>query len=152
MPTVSTGRPLTEKEWLEAVDSFPLLKHLDAGVSERKFRLTECAFQRRFWHLLTDARSRRAVEVVERFADGLADRDELRAATADAELAFDDALVAHFPDRRPVRSYWGGAVSAAQHAATPFFDAPHPRFERWSFASLQWIATAGCPIDETRDH
>jgi hypothetical protein len=145
---------MTEQEWLHGNDLQAMLKHLSFTVSERKFRLTECAFHRRFWYLLSDVRNRRAVEVAERYADGMATKDELKDALDSASVAFDEILGGHFPDRKPSRPYWGGAVSAAQHTANCMYDcyeifprsgADNPkRFgNMWN---LIWNSTAAYPI------
>lgn len=61
--------PMTETEWLACDDPTTLVVHLQGIVSDRKFRLFACACVRRFWHLLSDARSPEAIEASERFAD-----------------------------------------------------------------------------------
>jgi hypothetical protein len=106
---------MTELEWLASSDPHEMLNHLEAadggwlqGIlarlgfrsrdTSRKLQLFACACCRRVWQLLADERSRQAVEVVERFADGLAGRQEFRrarsAATAAAASAIEPGLAA----------------------------------------------------------
>src|SRR5205823_980698 len=78
---------MTEREWLICTDPNLMLRGLAGRVSERKLRLFGAACCRRIWHLLPDRRSRAAVEVAERYADGLADERERAKARAGAMVA-----------------------------------------------------------------
>jgi hypothetical protein len=70
---------MTESEWLTCADPEPMLAFLRGRAGARKLRLFAVACSRRAWHLL-DGPGRAAVEVAERFADGDASGEELRAA------------------------------------------------------------------------
>jgi hypothetical protein len=93
---------VTEQEWLIGDDPQAMLAWLapeeasDVTVPsrawmDRKLRLYACACCRLVWHLLIDDRSRRAVEVAEKFADGLATETQLSAAKAGAHDAYIEA-------------------------------------------------------------
>ena len=60
---------MTEVEWLACPERDWLLDHAMPHMGPRKLRLFACAVMRRLWPLLTDARSRRAVEVAELLAE-----------------------------------------------------------------------------------
>jgi hypothetical protein len=68
---------MKETEWLESTDPWPMLRFLHRRVSDRKLLLFACACCRRVWHQLTVDRSREAVAVLERYADGQVTFQEL---------------------------------------------------------------------------
>lgn len=69
-----------EATWLTGSGPWNMLVFLRGRPEERKRRLFACACCRFLWRWLTDERSRQALDVAERFADGQASRKELRAA------------------------------------------------------------------------
>lgn len=99
---------MDEATWLTSADPAAMLRHLThehlhaSGVrsewrprlqpliSPRKLRLFACGCCRLVWDKLTDERSRRAVEVAERFADGEAAEREVTAAQNAVDQVFRD--------------------------------------------------------------
>ncbi len=93
---------MTEAEWLACEDPRRMLGFVRGDkrnpLPERRSRLFGVACCRRLLHLIVDSRSRKALEVTERYADGTATTDELDAAYSEA---FDvEAFYAEHPDRQ----------------------------------------------------
>src|SRR5262249_31188024 len=74
------SRPMTEQEWRRCRDPRLQLVFLEGRHSDRKGRLYACGVGQRLWPFLADERCRRAIEVAEMNADGLATAEELAAA------------------------------------------------------------------------
>lgn len=79
------GQPVTEEEWRTCVDPAPMLRHLQRTASHRKLRLLTVAACRQIGHLLPP-RCGAAVDVLERYADGLVGTDEYREAWGRADV------------------------------------------------------------------
>jgi hypothetical protein len=133
---------MTEADWDRSTEPQKMLKAVRAGgrASKRKLRLFACACCRRIWHLLPDERSRRAVEVAERYADGRVKLQELLVAEQEARAAA-HAIYAVTGDNY-------AALAATEAAA---YTAPRAGCEAASFAesalhekrSHEWAAQAG---------
>ncbi len=97
---------MTEEEWLGCDDHFLLTYFVAARISLRKLRLAEVAVCRRVEHHLVDVRSRHALEVSERYADGLASDEALVEARSLAKAAYESLLPHH-------NTQWNAILSAA---------------------------------------
>ena len=104
---------MTESDWLTATEPRVLFGYLRGRASDRKLRLVACACCRRLWHLLTDERSRAAVEAGERFADDPACRRELATARRQAWSAARNAAEAFWPSSYSRRVARQAALAAA---------------------------------------
>ena len=86
--------PMTEAEWLVCNDSDPMLRPCRRIIRDhpRKGWLFAVACCHRIGRLLTDRRSRRAVEVAAQYAEGLVSEAELRTAARAAKAAHAEAF------------------------------------------------------------
>ena len=66
------GEAMTEQDWMIGTDPTPMLEFVRGKANDRKLRLFAVSCCRLVWHRMVDKCSRRAVEVAERYADGLA--------------------------------------------------------------------------------
>jgi hypothetical protein len=114
-----------------------MLAVLRGWASDRKLRLFACACVRRVWHLLGDPRSRAAVEVVERHADGAAAARELTAAWAAAAAAAGDDH-----GGTAARNAAANAAMAAESAAGGDALAVARDVSCWAVLATAWHAVA----------
>ena len=84
---------MTEAEWNACTDPEPMFEFLRGrgNHSERKARLFVFGSCRVIWHLLTDERSQRGVQVAEQFLEGGIGQEELEQARFFSHAAYMDA-------------------------------------------------------------
>lgn len=157
---VRTGL-VTEADWRTYVDPAPFLHFLRDKGSDRQWRLFAVACCRRIDNLITDERSRRAVEVAARYANGTATEEELEAARTAAQEAQVEAKRAEFiaeaeanfcitPAYAAVCCRWF-AASAARSAVcrdTRKSDAEPGSFEAEYWKASNQVAVAAVGMNE----
>lgn len=146
----------TERQWIACNEPEALLALLTGKISDRKLRLFAVSCCRHIWELLTDPRSRLAVEVAAQFADGQTNLAELTVAGACAQDVVDAQSRRHgFPWRTAHSGEWEPLVQAAQAAwSCCWSSAPHAaRGTARAAARAGWSATpAGEPRALERRH
>src|SRR5262245_24250695 len=115
---------MTDSDWLTSADPQQMLASLrDRGrLTERKARLFAVACCRRIWHLLTDERSRRAVEAAARYAGGNTTEGDLDSPFDEAQVEADEALRR---SRQAATPLFAAAFAADPNAAAAAIDASH---------------------------
>lgn len=103
---------LSEEEWEACAHPYTMLATVRRTLfcSERKLRLFLVACCRLGWYFLPEPTDRMAVEVAERFADGLATPEELQAARDHVTRAVSRSALA------PSRGLWRTVESSSHHA------------------------------------
>jgi hypothetical protein len=119
---------LTEEDWRACTEVDELLRYLvkNDRISSRQARLFACACCRRIWPLITDEASRHAVEVAEKYADGLVTELEL-------VEAFESAFNTMY---RPFREGWSAvppAFSAAAACAAAEHESAEEHYSPWDY-------------------
>ena len=112
--------------------------------SDKDLRLFACWCVRQVWNLLTDERSRNAVIVAERFANGMATKEELEVARFAAWSAAESAaeLVAELAAESATRVAAESAARLAAWSAAWAFAESAARLAAWSATRFAaWSAT-----------
>lgn len=103
---------MTEADWLGSDEPQVMLDFIAGRLSDRALRFFACACCRDVWHLIDDDRSRTAVEMAEKYLDGVRSAELLEEAKDSAWSAARESR-----PRVPAR------FAAAQAARSPAIDA-----------------------------
>jgi hypothetical protein len=118
---------MDEEQWVSCTDPIPILEFLRGRASDRKLRLFAVACCRRVWHLFEDGRTRGAVEMAERYADGLASAEGLAGTAVGAAAA---------------RCAYEAASRASLHEAHADPDSEQVVETSWAVLALDAVAKA----------
>ncbi len=131
---------------LKRIDWLVWVATREGVLTDKELRLFACFCARQNWNLLTDERSRNAIEVAERFAHGNATKEELKAAydaaydAADAVAA--DADYAAFAAAYAARA---ASVDAAYSARAAAADAARVAYADAGIDQMEWLRANTTP-------
>jgi hypothetical protein len=149
-------KAMTEPEWLASTNAWRMLRYVQQHLlisrtpgGARRLRLLAVACCRQVWPLLTDPRSRAAIEVAERYADGKARKAELQEACETAQEVEQERqqqkfALSHPPppaQLMPIHQAWVLASMAVSTARTQLL----ARAAQLVLVDLSHIAAAGHP-------
>jgi hypothetical protein len=140
---------MTEAGWNSCTDPQKMLLLLRSSekASDRKLRLFDVACCRRVWHLMTDERSRRAVDAAEDFADGFLTQERLAAIREAAHEVFFEAKDAEYAAE--VRAHFGDSL-AYSRVRTTLYSAAAARVVVSAQAGRQMHVLAAYEPDESQ--
>ena len=122
---------MTESEWVACIDPTRMLGFVRQRLSERKQRLFAVACCRRIWPLFLYEDSRQAVEAAQRFAEGMARKNELRGYYHGGLMALEECA-ARFRSVAPhsaISSAQAAANAAEERLLWACDDLPDPQFD-----------------------
>jgi hypothetical protein len=107
---------MTEAEWIVSENSYEMLQPCRRIIRThpRKGHLFAVACCNRIWHLLSDKRSRAAVEMAARYADGLANETRRQAAEQAAQAAHADAF--RKKEKAEASAEWAAQFAASSNS------------------------------------
>jgi hypothetical protein len=140
---------MTKTEWENAVDPGPMLEFLRDRIDEHQLRFFAVACCRRVERLLLDVRSRRSVEVAERYARNEASPTALELAALAAKDAYEAAkaqtFVASASEMRDLIAEGGALI--AEGAAQAAYIVADGHFALSSAAAVAYCAAeAACGL------
>ena len=147
---------MTEREWLRTKNPALLFDHLRPArtkKSRRRLHLVACGCCRLIWDHLTDSRATSAVEVAERFADGLAGAHELLEGSQAASAVMKEASPPADPeDADWMYGLWDPYLAAPAYSAAYFAASPDPtEVARAALYAGQAQTEAASPLAQATD-
>lgn len=132
---------MTEPEWLSTDSPARLFQHVKSRLSARKLQLLACGCCRLLDVLFTPE-LHKALSVVERHADGLADRDEYQNAVEQFGLNVMDQVI-NTPSGVAVS---GGSHSPEKALSQALMAVVSPPADFGLGRAVEWVATAGARV------